>query len=51
MQDVERKHLLNILTTAGWKVRGKDGAAAILGLKPTTLTSRMNKLGIKRPVL
>ena len=28
---------------------GKDGAAEILGLKPTTLGSRMHKLGIRRP--
>ena len=32
----------------GWRIRGKNGAAEILGLKPTTLESRMAKLGIRR---
>ena len=32
----------------GWRVRGKNGAAEILGLKPSTLESRMAKLGIRR---
>jgi len=34
----------------GWRVSGKEGAAELLGLKPTTLESRMKKLGIKRKV-
>jgi transcriptional regulator with GAF, ATPase, and Fis domain len=50
IEDVERKHVLSILEMTGWRVRGKDGAAEILGLRPTTLTSRMAKLGIRRPV-
>jgi DNA-binding XRE family transcriptional regulator len=33
----------------GWKVGGRSGAAAILGLKPTTLFFRMKKLGITKP--
>ena len=49
ISDVERKHFLNILEMTGWRVRGKNGAAEILGLKPTTLTSRLAKLGIRRP--
>ncbi len=49
MEEVERRHVLTVLGMTGWKVRGKDGAAAILGLKPTTLYSRINKLGLKRP--
>ncbi len=49
MEDVERKHFLSVLDMTGWRVRGKGGAAEILGLKPTTLTSRMAKLGIRRP--
>ena len=38
-----------VLDMTGWRVRGKNGAAEILGLKPTTLESRMAKLGIRRP--
>jgi formate hydrogenlyase transcriptional activator len=50
IEDIERKHVLSVLEMTGWRVRGKDGAAEILGLRPTTLTSRMAKLGIRRPV-
>jgi PAS domain S-box-containing protein len=47
-EEVERNHILHILDTVGWRVRGECGAAQILGLKPTTLESRMQKLGIVR---
>lgn len=33
----------------GWRIRGPAGAAALLGLKPTTLESRIKKLGLQRP--
>jgi PAS domain S-box-containing protein len=46
--EVQRRHILTVLQKTGWRVSGKNGAAAILGLKPTTLESRMAKLGIKR---
>lgn len=49
MQDVERNHILNVMKQAGWRVRGQQGAAELLGLKPTTLDARMKKLGIVRP--
>lgn len=49
LKKVERKHILDTLETVRWRVRGKRGAAEILGLKPTTLEARMIKLGIKRP--
>ena len=45
---VDRKHVLHVLELVGWRVRGAGGAAQILGLKPTTLESRMQKLGIVR---
>jgi Nif-specific regulatory protein len=48
LEEVEKKHILEILEMTGWRVRGKNGAAEILGLKPTTLDSRMLKLGIQR---
>jgi PAS domain S-box-containing protein len=47
-EEVERNYLLRILEMVGWRVRGEGGAAQILGLKPTTLESRMQKLGISR---
>jgi formate hydrogenlyase transcriptional activator len=49
LQDVEREHIVRVLEECGWKVRVKDGAAERLGLKRTTLQSRMKKLGIRRP--
>ena len=48
MQQRERENLLVILETAGWKIKGVDGAAELLGVKPTTLLSRMQKMGLKR---
>jgi len=47
-KDQEKEHIIKALESAGWRVRGKSGAAEILGLKPTTLEARMNKLGIQR---
>ncbi len=49
MADVEREHILHSLELTRWHIRGKDGAAAILGLKPTTLEARIAKLGLRRP--
>ena len=46
---VERNHIKDVLKKTSWRVSGKGGAAELLGLKPTTLESRMKKLGIKRP--
>jgi len=47
--DMERGYIEKILNATHWRVSGPSGAAAILGLKPTTLISRMKKLGIKKP--
>ncbi len=49
MEEVEREHVLRVLEQTAWRIRGKKGAAAILGLKPTTLEFRMAKLGLRRP--
>jgi transcriptional regulator with GAF, ATPase, and Fis domain len=48
LEEVERAHILRVLGEAGGQVKGTKGAAAILGLHPSTLYSRMAKLGIKR---
>jgi formate hydrogenlyase transcriptional activator len=48
--DVEREHMRRVLEAASWRIRGADGAAERLGVKPTTLETRMAKLGLKRPV-
>ncbi len=49
IEDVERNHVVKVLEDCNWKIRGKDGAAERLGLKRTTLQSRMKRLGIQRP--
>ena len=49
MQRRERENLLAALMKTNWKIRGADGAAELLGLKPTTLVTRMQKMGLKRP--
>jgi DNA-binding NtrC family response regulator len=46
--DVEREHIRAVLDSSGWRIRGASGAAARLGLKPTTLETRMTKLGLRR---
>jgi DNA-binding NtrC family response regulator len=50
MQRLERENLFNVLEKTGWKIKGTDGAAELLGVKPTTLISRIEKMGLKRPV-
>jgi formate hydrogenlyase transcriptional activator len=49
LEGVERHHILRMLENAGWRVRGAHGAAQLLGLRPSTLETRMVKLGIRRP--
>ena len=49
LEDVERTHILQILEETNWRIRGKRGAAEILDINPSTLRSRMQKLGIERP--
>lgn len=44
----ERENLIAVLDQAGWKIKGVDGAAELLGVKPTTLLSRIKKMGLRR---
>jgi transcriptional regulator with GAF, ATPase, and Fis domain len=46
--DVEREHVKSVLDSTGWRIRGVGGAAERLGLKATTLETRMAKLGLQR---
>jgi formate hydrogenlyase transcriptional activator len=48
LEDLERHHILRVVREARWTIEGRKGAAAILGLHPNTLRSRMKKLGIVR---
>jgi transcriptional regulator with GAF, ATPase, and Fis domain len=49
LEEMERQHILDVLEQTNWRVSGSSGAAAVLGLKATTLEARMKKLGISRP--
>jgi PAS domain S-box-containing protein len=48
LEVMDRDYIIRVLEKTNWKIRGKNGAAEILGLKPTTLESRMKKLNINR---
>jgi formate hydrogenlyase transcriptional activator len=50
LQARETAHILRICQATAWKIKGPAGAASRLGLNPSTLYSRMKKLGIQRPV-
>jgi transcriptional regulator with GAF, ATPase, and Fis domain len=49
MRRRERENLSIVLKKTGWKIKGIAGAAELLGVRPTTLMSRIEKLGLKRP--
>jgi len=48
LDEVQRNHIIKVLNKSNWNISGNQGAAQILGLKPSTLRDRMKKLGIKR---
>lgn len=49
LEEMERNQILKTISETNWRIEGKDGAATILGLHPSTLRARMHKLGIVRP--
>ena len=46
LEEAERDHIVRALERCGWRIRGSNAAAALLGMKPTTLESRIKKLGL-----
>jgi len=48
LEAVEREYIRRVLALVGGRIYGQGGAATLLGLKPSTLQSRMKKLGIER---
>jgi formate hydrogenlyase transcriptional activator len=48
LENVERNHIMRALNETSWVIHGKKGAAEILGINPSTLRSRMEKLGIRK---
>jgi transcriptional regulator with GAF, ATPase, and Fis domain len=49
LQQLERENILRALESSNWRVAGRDGAASMLGINPSTLNSRIRALGIQRP--
>jgi transcriptional regulator with GAF, ATPase, and Fis domain len=48
LEEIERNHIQRMLSTTLWRIEGRRGAAELLGMKPSTLRSRLRKLGIRR---
>jgi chemotaxis protein methyltransferase CheR len=48
LEEIEKEYILRILNNTGWRINGHKGAARILGLNPSTLRTRMTKLGIQK---
>jgi len=48
LNEAQRSHVTQVLESTNWRIRGKGGAAELLGLKSTTLEYRIKKLGIQR---
>jgi formate hydrogenlyase transcriptional activator len=48
LEELERQNIIAALDSADWKIAGANGAAQLLGMKPTTLSSRMKAFGIER---
>jgi formate hydrogenlyase transcriptional activator len=48
LEEVERQHIVAVLRETNWRIEGERGAAKLLNLQPSTLRSRMHKLGILR---
>ena len=49
MREYQKQNIAAALKETGWRVSGTDGAAELLGVKPTTLADRIRTFGIKRP--
>ena len=49
LKDLQRANMLAALKQCGWKIYGRDGAAQLLQIKPTTLVERMKRCGVTRP--
>ena len=48
LEEIQRRHIVEVLRRTDWKIAGADGAARLLEVNPSTLRSRIKKLGIRR---
>ncbi|MCI0616583.1 hypothetical protein L0244_26695 [bacterium] len=46
LRETEKQHITSVLESTNWVIKGPRGAAKVLGLKPSTLYNKMNRLGI-----
>jgi transcriptional regulator with GAF, ATPase, and Fis domain len=46
---IEKEHIASILAASNWRIEGRDGAAARLGIAPRTLAAKISRLRIRRP--
>jgi formate hydrogenlyase transcriptional activator len=49
LEDLQRQHIIKVLSQTNWVIEGEKGAAKMLNLHPNTLRSRLKKMGIQRP--
>ena len=49
LQEIETDHISRVLEESNWRIDGPKGAALVLDMNPSTLRSRLQKLGIKKP--
>jgi formate hydrogenlyase transcriptional activator len=49
LEELERRHIQAVLERARWVIEGSEGAARLLDMSPSTIRSRMKRLGITRP--
>ncbi len=49
MKELQKENILTALGQTNWRVSGKDGAAELLGVRPTTLSDRIKSFGIRKP--
>ena len=49
LEEMEREHILRVLESVRWRIQGPRGAARLLGMNPSTLRTRIVKLGINKP--
>ncbi len=50
LEEIEREYIIRVLESTGWRIRGANGAALVLGLNSSTLRTRMLKLGIQKNI-
>jgi chemotaxis protein methyltransferase CheR len=48
LEEIEREYIIRVLEDRSWRIEGPHGAAHVLGLNPSTLRTRMAKLGINK---